>query len=121
VGSLDDAELREMLAAARALGMEPLLETHGDGDLERALATDARVVGVNARDLESLEVDVDGARRRLSQIPVDRVRVLESGIGGRADVEVALDAGATGVLVGEALMRATDPAEAVRALLGWSR
>jgi indole-3-glycerol phosphate synthase len=121
VGSLDDAELREMLAAARALGMEPLLETHGDGDLERALATDARIVGVNARDLESLEVDVDGARRRLSQIPVDRVRVLESGIGGRADVEVALDAGATGVLVGEALMRATDPAEAVRALLGWSR
>jgi indole-3-glycerol phosphate synthase len=118
VASLDDDELPAMLAAARGLGMEPLVETHSDEDVNRALATDAVVVGVNARDLESLEVDLPAALRRLSRIEDARIAVLESGIRDRADVDAAVRAGASAILVGESLMRAADPGGAVRALIG---
>ena len=88
--ALGDDELAAMLAEAAALGMGVLLETHGDGDLDRALATDARVIGVNARDLETLEVDPARARAQLARVPADRIAVLESGIGSRADVVAAV-------------------------------
>ena len=74
-------------------------------------------MGVNARDLESLEVDVEAALARVGGVPDDRVAVLESGIATRADVDAALRAGASAILVGEGLMRADDPARAVRKLL----
>jgi indole-3-glycerol phosphate synthase len=115
--SVDDDGLRALIAASRALGMEPLVESHTDEDLDRVLATDARIVGVNARDLETLEVDVEAARTRIGRIG-DRVAVFESGIRTRADVERAVAAGASAILVGETLMRAGDPAATVRALLG---
>jgi indole-3-glycerol phosphate synthase len=115
--SLDDDELRTLIAAARDLGMEPLVEAHTDEDLDRVLATDARIVGVNARDLETLEVDVVAARIRIGRIG-DRIAVFESGIRTRADVEGAVAAGASAILVGETLMRAGDPAATARALLG---
>ena len=114
---LSDEELAAMLAAARELGMEPLVETHTDRDLDRALATDAQVVGVNARDLESLAVDVPAALVRLARIDGDRVSVLESGIRTRADVEAAASVGASAILVGETLMRAADPGAALRELI----
>src|SRR3954463_16729454 len=75
----DDHALGELLAAARELGMEPLVESHTDDDLERVLATDARIVGVNARDLESLEVDVAAALDRIRRIPADRIAGAEGG------------------------------------------
>jgi indole-3-glycerol phosphate synthase len=115
---LDDDELATMLAACRALAMEPLVETHSDEDLERVLATDASIVGVNARDLETLAVDVPAALKRLGRVGRDRVAVLESGIRDRAAVLAAVDAGASAILVGESLMRAADPGRAVRALIG---
>ena len=118
ISCLSDDELAWMLAASRALGMEPLVETHSDADLDRALATDARVVGVNARDLESLEVDVPAALDRLGRIDASRITVLESGIRSRADVRAAVAAGASAILVGESLMRADDPRLAVGALIG---
>jgi indole-3-glycerol phosphate synthase len=114
---LDRGELASMLAASRELGMEPLVETHSDDDLERALDTDAEVIGVNARDLETLEVDVAVALERLRRVPPDRVAVLESGIGSRADVVAAVRAGASAVLVGEALMRSKDPVTLIDGLL----
>jgi indole-3-glycerol phosphate synthase len=114
---LSDDELTTMLATARDLGMEPLVETHTDEDLERVLATDAEVVGVNARDLESLEVDVPAALRRLARIGHDRVAVLESGIRTRADVVAAVAAGASAILVGETLMRAADPGAVIHELI----
>jgi indole-3-glycerol phosphate synthase len=116
-GALSDAELRALLSSARDLGLATLLETHSDHDLDRALDTDAPVIGVNARDLETLEVDVEGALARISRVPADRVTVLESGLATRAQVDAALGAGASAILVGEALMRADDPARAVRKLL----
>src|SRR3954452_863043 len=116
--SLDDHMLASMLAGSRDLGMEPLVESHTDEDLDRVLATDARVVGVNARDLESLDVDVPAALGRIRRIPPDRIAVFESGIRTRDDVARAVDAGASAILVGETLMRARDPSAAARALLG---
>jgi indole-3-glycerol phosphate synthase len=117
VAALTDEELHALLEAAGDLGLATLVETHSDEDLRRALETDARLIGVNARDLESLEVDVEGALARVGRVPEDRVAVLESGVTTRADVDAALAAGASVILVGEALMRAADPARAVRKLL----
>src|SRR5690349_19639261 len=116
--SVDDGTLRALVAASRELGMEPLVESHTDEDLDRVLSSDARIVGVNARDLESLEVDVEAALARIRRVPGDRVAVAESGIRTREDVSRAVDAGASAILVGETLMRAGDPAAAARALLG---
>jgi indole-3-glycerol phosphate synthase len=117
VAALTDAQLRALLEAARDVGLATLVETHSDEDLRRALDSDAKLIGVNARDLETLEVDVAGALARVGRVPDDRISVLESGISTRANVDAALEAGASAILVGEALMRADDPARAVRKLL----
>ncbi|HET8525419.1 MAG TPA: indole-3-glycerol phosphate synthase TrpC [Actinomycetota bacterium] len=116
--ALTELELKALRSTAADLGMDALVETHSRDDLDKALATDAPVVGVNARDLETLEVDVDRALELLSEIPGDRVAVLESGVSSREQVERALEAGARAVLVGEALMRAADPEAMVRELRG---
>jgi indole-3-glycerol phosphate synthase len=116
--ALSELELKGMLAVAADLGLGALVETHSEEDLAKALATDAPVIGVNARDLETLEVDVERALAMLPDVPSDRVAVLESGVSTREDVERAIDAGARGVLVGEALMRSPDPAATIRSLRG---
>jgi len=118
--SLTDDELAAMLTIARDLGMSALVETHADDELDRAVASGAEVIGVNARNLETLEVDVAGARARVRRIPPDRVAVFESGVKTPSDLEAAVDAGASAILVGEALMRAADPRAAVRALIARS-
>ena len=116
--ALSELELKAMLAVANDLGLDALVETHSVDDLAKALATDAPVVGVNARDLETLEVDVERALAMLLDVPSDRVAVLESGVSTREEVERAIDAGARGVLVGEALMRSPDPGATIRSLRG---
>jgi indole-3-glycerol phosphate synthase len=100
-----DDEARRLLQTAELLGMDALVETHSAEEVERALALKAHVIGVNARDLETLEVAPDRQRELLGMLPQDVVRVAESGIASRGDVEAARDAGADAVLVGTALMR----------------
>jgi indole-3-glycerol phosphate synthase len=116
--ALDASELEELRAVAEELGMAALVEAHGREDLERGLTSGARVVGVNARDLETLDVDLERALALAALVPPDRVLVVESGIRSRQDVVRAQQAGAAAVLVGESLMRSADPAAAVRGLLG---
>ncbi|MFL5768390.1 MAG: indole-3-glycerol phosphate synthase TrpC [Actinomycetota bacterium] len=116
--SVSDDELSSLLQAAKELELSTLVEAHSEDDLERSLAAGASIVGVNARDLETLEVDEGRALRLLERVPSDRVRVFESGIASRAQVERAVDAGADAVLVGEHLMRATDPGAAIAELRG---
>jgi indole-3-glycerol phosphate synthase len=116
-GCLTDDELVAMLAVAADLGMDALVETHADDELDRALASGAQVIGVNARDLETLEVDVERALERIGRVPSDRIAVFESGVRTSADVRSAVDAGASAILVGEALMRAGDPRAAVGSLV----
>ena len=116
--ALTEPELKALLLTAADLGMDALVETHSREDLDKALSTEAPIVGVNARDLETLEVDIDRAMGLLPEIPDDRVAVLESGVRSREQVMRAVEAGARAILVGEALMRAPDPGALVRELRG---
>jgi indole-3-glycerol phosphate synthase len=116
--ALSPAELEELRLAAEDLGMSALVEVHSERDLDRAMGSGARMIGVNARDLETLEVDTDAALALAERVPPDLLLVVESGIRTRRQVERAVRAGAHAVLVGESLMRAADPAAAVRELLG---
>jgi indole-3-glycerol phosphate synthase len=102
---VSDDEARRLLQAAELLGMDALVETHTAAEVERALGLGAAVVGVNARDLDTLEIDREGQLALVASLPDTVVRVAESGIAARADVEAARAAGADAVLVGTALMR----------------
>ncbi len=113
---LSDAELHEYLVLAHSLGMAALVEVHDEREMRRALAAGARVIGVNNRNLADFTVDLGTTERLAPLAPSDRLIVSESGISSPADVERAARAGAGAVLVGETLMRAGDPAAAVRAL-----
>jgi indole-3-glycerol phosphate synthase len=108
LGLVSADEARRLMQVADLLGMDTLVEAHTAEQVQRAVEIGARVVGVNARDLNSLEVDRGRQLALLAELPPGVVRVAESGIGSRADVEAARDAGADAVLVGTALMR--DPA-----------
>ena len=118
VSALSDDELRSMLAMASELGLAALVETHDAGDLERATAAGAAIIGVNARDLVTLDIDVDRALDLLARVPPGVLKVIESGVSTREQVVRAVAAGADAVLIGEALMRAADPTAKVRELLG---
>lgn len=113
---LDDGELRDCHAAATDLGLDVLVEIHDEPELERALAADATVVGVNQRDLHTFEVDHERALRMAAQIPSHVVRVAESGVRGTDDAKALRDAGYDAVLVGQTVVTSGDPAEAVRSL-----
>ncbi len=104
-----------LLAAARGLGMEALVEVHDAGELAEVLGTSARIVGINNRDLTTLEIDLDNFDRLLPSIPPDRIVVAESGVETRADVE-RLRGRAHAVLIGTTLMRAFDIEAAIEAL-----
>jgi indole-3-glycerol phosphate synthase len=118
---LPGGELEAMIGVAVDLGLATLVEAHDDEDLSLALAAGAEIVGVNARDLETLEVNQDRALALARTVPPDRTVVVESGISTREQIERAVDAGAEAVLVGEALMRAPDPAAKLRELRGEPR
>jgi indole-3-glycerol phosphate synthase len=110
--------LAELLALARTLGLECLVEVHDEGELERALAADAQVIGINNRDLRTFEVDLALTERLRPLIPEDRVVVAESGVHSRADAERLRALGVNAVLIGEALVTAEDPAGKIEELLG---
>jgi phosphoribosylanthranilate isomerase len=109
--------LGRLAAQARDLGLEPLVEAHDARELDAALATDARLIGVNNRDLRTLEVDPERAVRLREQIPGDRIAVAESGVRDTATVARWRATGYDAALVGEALMRSRDPAAAARAFV----
>ena len=118
VASLDDDTLRRLHDQARELGLTVLVEVHDEPETERAVDLGAELIGVNARNLRTLEVDTDTFARLAPLVPEDRVLVAESGIAGPADVERYVGHGARVVLVGEALVRDGDPEAAVRAMTG---
>jgi indole-3-glycerol phosphate synthase len=114
--ALDDSELRDLHVLAGELGLDVLVEVHDEPEVERALAVHASLIGVNQRDLVTFEVDTARAERLAAALPDGVVRVAESGIGGPEDGARLADAGYHAVLVGESLVRSSDPAEAVRLL-----
>lgn len=117
--ALEEARLAELVAGAAELGMDALVEVHDGDEMARALGSGARIVGVNARDLATFDVDLGRTERLLGRLPGDRVAVAESGIGSREDVERMARAGADAVLVGGWLMRRGP--EGLRELVGVPR
>ncbi len=118
VAALDDDTLRRLHDEARELGLTVLVEVHDEAETERAVALGAELVGVNARDLRTLDVDLGAFARLAPLVPGDRVLVAESGITGPDDVATYVGLGARAVLVGEALVRDGDPEGAVRTMTG---
>jgi len=114
---LDGQRLEWLYGAVVELGMTPLVELHDPDQLDRVLKLDAKLIGVNNRDLQTLEVDLNHAIRMRHVIPDDRVVVSESGVSNRRDVERLEDAKIQAMLVGETLMRRRDIGNAVDELL----
>jgi indole-3-glycerol phosphate synthase/phosphoribosylanthranilate isomerase len=112
---VDDPTARELIAEARRLGMDALVEVHDEAQMRRANALGAQLIGINNRDLRDLSIDL-GTTERLARIAGGRVLVSESGIESRADVD-RLSGHVDAFLVGSALMRAGDPGDAARALV----
>jgi len=119
--ALEPRRLMALAAEACGLGLEPLVEVRTEAELEIALSTSAPVVGVNARDLETLAMDFALADRLLPHVPAARIAVAESGVTSADDVRRVANAGADAVLVGSAVSVASDPAQAVRNLTGVPR
>lgn len=118
VAALDDDQLRRLYDEARELGLTVLVEAHDQEETERAVALGAELIGINARNLKTLEVDTGAFGRLAPLVPDDRVKVAESGIFGPEDVRRFVHEGARAVLVGEALVKDGDPERAVAAMTG---
>jgi len=118
VAALSKSQLRDFYDVATELGMASLIEVHTADELERALEISPQIVGVNSRNLKTLEVSQEAFADLIPRIPSALIRVAESGIASRADVEFAQNAGANAILVGEALVTSGDPKLAMRKLLG---
>ena len=112
---LGDAEARAMIAEAKRLRMDALVEVHDEAEIRRALALDAPLIGINNRDLRDLSIDL-ATTEKLAPLAPGRLLVSESGIGSRADVD-RLAGQVDGFLVGSSLMRASSPAQAARHLV----
>ncbi len=115
---LEPELLRELLELGRQLGMEPLVEIHTREELARALGAGARIVGVNARDLTTFNVNLDLALELAGEIPDSCIAVAESGIHSHEDLMRLSEAGFDAFLIGEQLMKHAQPGEELRRLLG---
>jgi indole-3-glycerol phosphate synthase len=113
VRALTDAEIAGLYGAADAAGVDALFEIHNEGDLARAVTHRAKIIGVNNRDLAIFQTDLALSERLMSLFPKNVIAVSESGIHVAADAARVRAAGAHAVLVGEALMRASDPARLI--------
>src|SRR5437660_5100868 len=118
VAALADAQLAELLALGRELKMEPLVEVHTAAELDRALHAGAKIIGVNNRNLKTLDVRVETSFELVDKIPDNCIAVSESGIGTNAELLKLRKAGYDAFLIGTSLMLAPDPAAALSVLLG---
>ena len=115
---LTDGQLKELISVTHFLEMDALVEAHTADEIKRAVAAGADIIGVNCRDLETLAVDTSVSERLLGKIPRGILRVAESGVKTRADVERLAAAGANAFLIGTALMTSPDPVAKLRELRG---
>jgi indole-3-glycerol phosphate synthase len=120
VAALNDELLRDLIALGRELRMEPLVEVHTAAELDRALGAGARIVGVNNRDLKTLDLRVDTSFELIERIPEVCIAVSESGLRTHEDLAKLRNAGFDAFLIGESLMLSPDPAAALGTFLGRS-
>ena len=116
VAALDDAQLRDLHQQANQLGMDVLVEVHDADELERALALELKLVGINNRNLHTFDTSLNTTLDLLPRIPESVTVITESGIHTRDDVELMRDHNVNGFLVGEAFMRESDPGLALKRL-----
>lgn len=114
VAALVDSQMQDLNELAKELGLSVLIEVHDEDELERAFALSPQLVGVNARNLKTLDVDLATCERLLPLIPKDLVAIAESGISSLSEVERLVSAGARGVLVGETLVKSGNPTETIQ-------
>ena len=114
---LEVPELQAFRELASSLGMAALVEVHNPDDLTKAIDSGAEIIGVNNRDLETFEVSIDTSLRLSYLMPLNSIRVSESGINSRADIDLLLGAGFEAFLVGESLMKSHDSTGTLKALL----
>jgi indole-3-glycerol phosphate synthase len=121
IAMLKDSVAMQLIEAARAWGMDALVEVHDEDELERAIALDADLIGINNRDLKTFVTDLDTAIRLKPLVPADRHVVAESGLSTAKDLMRLATVGITSYLIGESLMRADNVETATRALLSEAR
>jgi len=117
MAAVDDETARTLNKTAHDLGLDVLLEAHNESELDRALALEGRLIGINNRDLRTFETSLEVCERLAPHVPAGRIVVAESGIASHADCQRLARAGIEAFLVGEALMRKADVEVATRALL----
>lgn len=115
---LEPAQLRDYLSLSREMGLSALVEVHADAELDTALQAGATIIGINNRDLDTLQVSLQTSLRLRSRIPATCIAVAESGISARADVMALEQAGFDAVLLGESLVTASHPVALLRELRG---
>jgi indole-3-glycerol phosphate synthase len=118
VAALSRSQLKDFYDLSCELGMASLIEVHTAQELESAMEISPRMIGINSRNLKTLDVDTRAFTDLIPRIPVEIIRVAESGISTRSDVQAAQSAGASVILVGEALVKSGDPISAMQELLG---
>jgi len=118
VAALSRSQLKDFYDLSCELGMASLIEVHTAQELESAMEISPRMIGINSRNLKTLDVDTRAFTDLIPQIPVEIIRVAESGISTRSDVQAAQSSGASVILVGEALVKSGDPISAMQELLG---
>lgn len=121
VRALSQPELTNLVRAALALQLTPLVEAHDRAEVDRALEAGAEVIGINARNLDDFSIDIGSSLELLASIPADRIAVAESGMSSLSHVARAAAAGADAVLIGGALAAAADPASRASELCGVGR
>lgn len=115
--ALDDSQLRDLYQLATELGMSVLLEVHDEIELERALVIEPAIIGINSRNLKTLEIDISNFTKLLPKVPEDIIKIAESGIASTSEVELALRSGANAILVGESLVKAEIPEQRIKDFL----
>ncbi|MYF47751.1 MAG: indole-3-glycerol phosphate synthase TrpC [Candidatus Dadabacteria bacterium] len=117
VAVLDRGEIEEYLSLARSLGMNCIVEVHGEEELETALLAGSEIIGINNRDLRTFDVSLDVSKRLSGMVPEGKILISESGISSVEDMAGLMDFGIDTFLIGETFMKAKSPGEALRGFL----
>ena len=118
VAMLSDTQMQDLMAVAHFLGLDCLVEAHNEDEIQRALDVDAEIIGINNRNLKTLEVDMGNCLRMIKEVPAGKIIVAESGLKTRGDIKAVQESGAHAVLIGETFMRAHDIGAKMKEMMG---
>ena len=111
-------QIKSFMHLASRIGMDSIVEVHDEKDLEKAIVAGAKIIGINNRNLDTLKIDVSNALRLASRMPREMIKISESGVKTRADIEALKTKGVNAVLIGEAFLEAKDIAAKIREVMG---